>query len=89
MLLDMRAKLTIRPRLRGAHHRSVECRQCDGLGSAGHLHSLHDLGDDADFRVVIAVTRHEQDLRLLAESQGQRDVHTRENDRVVQRDQSQ
>ena len=54
--------------------------------AAGHAHALADLGDRSDLRVLAFVARDEQHaLLVVADVDGDRDVHVREDDEVVQR----
>src|SRR6266513_2748596 len=52
------------------------------------MNALSHFGHDADFRVSIAVARHQEDVLVASGIQCQRDGHSRENNRVVQRNQS-
>jgi hypothetical protein len=54
--------------------------------AAGQPDALGDAGDRAHARVLALMARHEQDPLLVAGVDGQRDVHGREDDRVVQGD---
>src|SRR5262249_56850221 len=56
-----------------------------GPAAAGHADSLADLGDGAHLGVLALVPRDEQHALLVADVDGDGDVHVREDDEVVQR----
>ena len=61
----------------------------DGRGAApGEANTLHHLRDDAYRRVVLAVTRHQENAPVFAYVQRQRDGHGRKHDRVIECDES-
>ena len=53
---------------------------------AGEADSIGHLGDRADLRVSVVVLRHEQHALLVTDVDGEGDVHVREDDEVVERD---
>ena len=67
------------------------CRpvEADGAAAAGQADALADLGDGADLRVLALVPRHEEHALLVADVGGDGDVHVREDDDVVQRNEQQ
>ena len=52
--------------------------------AAGEADVVGDLGDRADLGELALVTRDEQDALLVARVDGERDVHRREDDGVVE-----
>ena len=64
---------------------AVQADEVDGAAAAGQADALAHLGDGADLRVLALVARHEQHALLVADVDGDRDVHVREDDEVVQR----
>ena len=71
---------------RGAEHSARLALQHRAAATAGQAHRLDDAGDRADLGVLALVTRHEQHLLLAVHVDGERDVHGREDDRVVEGD---
>ena len=64
----------------------MQAREADGTAAARKAHALADFGDGADLRVLTLVPRHEQHaLLILADVDGDGDVHVREDDEVVER----
>ena len=61
----------------------------DGGRAAGKADALGHLGNGADPGVLPLVARDEQHSLLVADVDGDRDVHVREDDRVVKRDKQQ
>ena len=60
-----------------------------GPAAAGQADALADLGDRADLRVLALVPRDEQHALLVADVDGDGDVHVGEDDEVVERDEQQ
>jgi hypothetical protein len=60
--------------------------QRDSVGSARQPHPVEHLRDGADLRVRAVVLRDEQHALLVADVDGQRHVHVREDDCVFHRD---
>ncbi len=86
MLLHLDAKATLRVRLGRAGHATVQADEPDGRTAARQPHRVGHLCDGADPRVLALVARHEQHALFVAHVGGDRDVHVREDDGVVQRD---
>ena len=83
---DLDAQVPLRVGVGGAELGAVQAVQGDGAAAAGHADALADLGDRADLRVLAFVARDEQHaLLVVADVDGDRDVHVREDDEVVQR----
>src|SRR5690606_12989371 len=61
----------------------------DGFAAAGQLDAFGDVGHHADARIVAALSRHEQDARILAHLHRNGHWHSGEDDDVVDRDDSQ
>ena len=88
-LLHLDSQLSFGAGLRGAGQAAVLAGDGDGTASAGQADLLGHLGDRADLEELVLVTWHEQDTLVLADVDGQRDAHVGEDDRVVERDQTQ
>ena len=73
----------------GSGDSAVQADEIDGCGATGQAHALGDLGDRADVCVLLVVPWHEQDAVLVAHIGGDRDIHVREDDDVVERDKQQ
>src|SRR4029078_5012146 len=71
--------------VRGAGDRPMQAGEIDGVSAAGETHTFGDLRHRAAPRVVAVVPGNEQDTLLVADVGGDRDVHVREDDDVVQR----
>ena len=63
---------------------AVEAGQRNGAPAAGQADAVADLGDRADLGVLALVPGHEQHALLVADVDGEGDVHVREDDEVVQ-----
>ena len=68
----------------GAGDAAGDAGEGHGAAAAGEAHLVGDLGDRADLGELALVTRDEQDARLVADVDGQRDVHRGEDDGVVE-----
>ena len=88
-LVDLDAQAALRVGVGGAGDAAVQAGQADGAAAAGQADAVADLGDGADLRVLALVARHEQHALLVADVDGEGDVHVREDDDVVQRDEQQ
>ena len=86
-LLDLDAEVAGGVAVGGAGDAAHLAREADGTSAAGQPHALGDARDRADLRELRAVTGNEQNALVVADVHGQRDVHRREDDRVVERDQ--
>jgi hypothetical protein len=64
----------------------VEARQGYGAPAARKADAVDHVGDGADGRVVAPMAGDEQDALVVADVDGERDVHVREDDDVFQRD---
>ena len=84
-LVDLDPEVPLRVGVRGAELGAVQALEGDGAAAAGHADALADLGDGADLRVLALVPRDEQHALLVADVDGDGDVHVREDDEVVQR----
>jgi hypothetical protein len=73
----------------GADDATVQALEADGVTAATDAHVVGDLGDGADGGVLALVTRDEDDAGLVADVDGEGDVHAREDDGVLQRDEQQ
>jgi hypothetical protein len=73
----------------GADDGAMETLESDGAHAAAHAHTVGDLGDGADGRVLALVTRHEHDAVLVADVDREGDVHAGEDDGVLKRDEQQ
>ena len=88
-LLDLDEQAALRVGRRGARDPAVQAVQRDGATAAGKPDAIGDLGDGADLRVAVVVLGHEQHAVLVADVDGEGDVHVREDDEVFQRDEQQ
>ena len=86
---DLDAQVAARVGLSRADRGAVQAVQRDGATAAGQAHPLDDLGHGADARERVLGARHEHHTLLVADVDGERDGHVREDDRVVDRDQQQ
>ena len=86
-LLDVDAQVAERVGLGGAGDAAVQPAQRGRAAAAGQADGVRDLGDGADLGELGLVTGDEQDALLVADVDGQRDVHGREDDGVVERNQ--
>ncbi len=68
---------------------AVQTDEIDGPDAAGQADPFGDFGHRADLGVLAVVSRHQQDAVLFAHVGRDRDVHVREDDRVVKRDKQQ
>ena len=68
---------------------AVQALEGDGPTTAGQADAVRHLGDGADLRVLVVVLGHEQHAILLADVDGEGDVHVGEDDDVFQGDQQQ
>ena len=75
--------------MRGAGDAAVQPGQRDGAAAARQPDLLDDLGNGADRGVLALVDRDEQDALLVADVDGKRDGHVREDDDVFERNQEQ
>ena len=82
---DLDPEVALRVGVGGAELGAVQAVQVHGAAAAGHAHALAHLGDRADLRVRAFVARDEQHALLVADVDGDRDVHVGEDDEVVQR----
>ena len=89
VVLDLDVQLAVGCGVGGAGDAAVEAAQHDGAPAAGQAHAVAHVGDGADARERALVTRHEQDALLVADVHGQRQVHRREDDDVLEGDQQQ
>ena len=87
ILLDLDAKLAGRVGVCGAGDAAVEPGQGDRTAAAGEPDLLRDLRDGADRCVFAIVDGNEQNALLVADVDGERDSHVREDDDVLQWDQ--
>jgi hypothetical protein len=71
----------------GAGDAPVEAGQGHGADASRQAHVFADLGHQADVGVIGAMPRDEQNTGLLADVHGQRHVHAREDDGVLEGDQ--
>jgi hypothetical protein len=70
----------------GTDGAAVQALQGDGTHAAAHTDVVCDLGDGADGGVLALVTRYENHAVLIADVDGESDVHAREDDGVLERD---
>jgi len=89
VLFDLHAQAAVWAGLSGTGDAPVETVQGHGGGSSGQPHAPRDLGNGSDARVLALVHRHEEDALVVADIDGQRHRHVRENDAVLERDQQQ
>ena len=82
---DLDPEVPLRVGVRRAELGAVQAGEVHRPAAAGHADALADLGDRAHLRVLALVPRDEQHLLLVADVDGDRDVHVREDDEVVQR----
>ena len=85
-LLDLDEQASLRIGGRRARDPAVETVEGDRAPAAGKPDAVGHLGDGADLRVPVLVLGHEQDALLVADVDGQGDVHVREDDEVFQGD---
>ena len=78
-------EVPLRIGVRGAELGAVEALEGHGAAAAGHADAVADLGDGAHLGVLALVPRDEQHALLVADVDGDRDVHVREDDEVVER----
>src|SRR5207247_1528002 len=64
---------------------AMQAGKGNGAPAAGQADPLDDLAHCANLRVLLALLRDKQHAVLLADLDGERDVHVRENDGVFQR----
>jgi hypothetical protein len=74
---------------RGAGDASGQALEHRAGRPAGQADAVGDTGDRADGGVLAVVARHQQDLLVVAHGDREREVHGREDDGVVERDQQQ
>ena len=86
-LLDIDAKPAEFIIAGGAGNAAHLAGEGNGASAAGQPHALSDARDRPDLRELRAVTGDEQNALVVADVHGERDVHSREHDRVVERDQ--
>ena len=89
VLLDLDQQPTLDVGLGGAGDAAVQPLERDGGAAAGKSHAVGDDGDRADGGVRAVALRDEQHALLVADLDGQRDVHVREDDDVVEGDEQQ
>ena len=89
VLLDLDAQAAGVVGVRGAGDAAGDARERDGAAAAGQADAVGDLGDRADLGELAVVAGIEQDALLVADVDGERDVHGREDDGVVERDEKQ
>ena len=85
-LLDLHAQLALRVGLGGARDSAGDAFQRHGAATAGQADAVGDSRDGADRREVAVVARHQQHALLVADVDGQGDVHRREDDGVLEGD---
>src|SRR5262249_15620793 len=73
--------------VRCARGAAVQPNEAYGRGAAREADALGDLGDGAHLGVLAFVARYEEDAVVVADLCRDRDVHVREDDGVVERDQ--
>ena len=88
-LLDLDEQAALRVGLRRAGDATVEALERDGGRAARQADAVGDPGDRADRGVLALALRDEQHALLVTDVDGQRDVHLREDDDVVERDEQQ
>ena len=88
-LLDLDEEAALRVGGRRAGDAAVQAVQRDGAAAAGEADAVGDLGDGADLRVLVVVLGHEQHALLVADVDGEGDVHVGEDDDVFQGDEQQ
>jgi len=88
-LFDLGAKRAERVGVSRADRAAVEAVKSDGARAAAESDAVGDLGDGADGGVLVLVTGHEHDAVLVADVDGEGDVHAREDDGVLERDEQQ
>ena len=88
-LLDLDAQPSVGAGVGGAGDAAVQAGEGDRAAAAGEAHALGDLGDGPDARVLALVHRHEEHALVVADVDGQRHRHVREDDAVLERDQQQ
>ena len=89
VILDLDEETSLGVGLGGACDAPEEAFEGHGDSAAGQLHAVGDARDRADGRVLPVVLRHEQDTILVADVDGQRHVHVREDDDVFEWDEQQ
>ena len=73
----------------GARDAAMQAVEGNSETAAREPDSIGDLGDRSDLRVPVVVLGHEQHTLFVADVDGEGDVHVREDDEVVQRDEQQ
>ena len=86
LLGDLDAQAAAGVGVRGAGDAARDALEHRAAGAAGEADALGDAGDGADRGVLALVARDEQDALLVAGVDRQGDVHRREDDGVVERD---
>ena len=89
VLGDLDAQAAAGVGVRRAGDAARDALEHGAAGAAGQADALGDAGDGADGGVLALVARDEQDALLVADVDGQRDVHRREDDGVVEGDEKQ
>ena len=87
--LDVDEEAPLRVAGRGARDPAVQAVQGDRATAAGEADAIGHLGDGADLRVLVVVLGHEQHAILVADVDGEGDVHVGEDDEVFQGDEEQ
>ena len=73
----------------GAGDASHLAGELNALAAAGEADAVHDVGNRADAGVLVALAGNEQHSLVVADVDRQRDVHCREDDYVLKRQQEQ
>src|SRR5207237_8147538 len=84
-LSDAKAQLPIAIRLSGTRYCSMETHKGYRRSPARQLYALRNFRNNSNFCVCVALPRHQEDIFLVAGIERQRDRHSRENHRVIER----
>ena len=83
--LDIHSETAIRIGLSCAGYSSMETHERDGKSTSRQLDAFRHFRDHSDLCVLVAVPRHQENMLVVAGIERQRDWHSRENHRVIQR----
>src|SRR5207247_5191636 len=88
-LLHLDTQTSVRVGICGPDEAAMEAGHGYRFRTAWQANTLGDLGNGADRGVLLLVLRDEQDALGVADLGGERDVHARKDDGVVQRNEQQ
>ena len=80
-------KTAVRIGLSRAGHSAMQTHERHRKSTSRQLNAFRHFRDDSNLCVFVAVPRHQEDVFVAAGIERQRDGHSRENDRIIQRNQ--